>query len=800
MKFNTLIGPLVLTVGLVAIYYQFFFLGKIPIPGDLLVGAYYPWLDYNWGYSVGVPVKNPPITDVISQLYLWRTLAVDLIRSGNWPLWNPYSSSGTPLLANFQSAPFLPFNVLLLLPKYFGWGIYLFSQSVLAAFGMYLLLTKYKLERIPRIAGALVFCLSGLMSTYVEFAMAVFAAASLVWIFFAIEAFRQTRKMRYLVLLTAAFVWLYLSGHAQLGLYGTILFLVYLCQLIFKRVEVKRITILPLIFWILAIGITALQLFPTFDYISGSSIRGIESYSKLYNFGLTPWYEFIKIIAADFFGNPVTYNYWGFFYYHDVSLFLGTLTLPFLIPLIFKRFRNSIINFWGAVFVISLFLGFDNPLSHVIYSFPIPLLTNSSASRIFFLVSLSGAILLAFSIQRYILDKKFSSFVQRSNLLIFSGLLVLLTGLVIVTFPQNSVFLPGDSTVTNLKISFRNSVLPLILLGILIIFLKFISNRRIVVYIVVLLLFLDLGRYFLKHNPFVDSSLIYPRTPTIDFLQNQQDYFRLARADAEIIPPNTWIAYGLSSVEGYDPLSMERYSRLINRSNKGSFGNGVTRYIEVKEYPSKFLDALNVKYFLAVKRDEEGRVKGDFLNRKLDSSGFKKVFEDKNSVVLENPNAKDRAYFVNKVKWVASELELIHKIDARDFDPTQQAIVEGKGSDMTLPSTGKIDIIDYQPGSVTLKTETDGERFMVLADTFDKGWQLFENGHKKDLYLTNGALRGIVVKKGLNQYQLIYRPNSFDIGLKITIGSLVVFISIIFYNLSKAKISSFIYNVFKKKR
>ena len=149
---------------------------------------------------------------------------------------------------------------------------------------------------------------------------------------------------------------------------------------------------------------------------------------------------------------------------------------------------------------------------------------------------------------------------------------------------------------------------------------------------------------------------------------------------------------------------------------------------------------------------------------------------------------------------VASELELIHKIDARDFDPTQQAIVEGKGSDMTLPSTGKIDIIDYQPGSVTLKTETDGERFMVLADTFDKGWQLFENGHKKDLYLTNGALRGIVVKKGLNQYQLIYRPNSFDIGLKITIGSLVVFISIIFYNLSKAKISSFIYNVFKKKR
>jgi len=32
---------------------------KIPVPADLLLGAYYPWLDYDWGYPVSMPIKTP---------------------------------------------------------------------------------------------------------------------------------------------------------------------------------------------------------------------------------------------------------------------------------------------------------------------------------------------------------------------------------------------------------------------------------------------------------------------------------------------------------------------------------------------------------------------------------------------------------------------------------------------------------------------------------------------------------------------------------------------------------------------
>ena len=97
-------------------FYQTIFKGLIPFPGDMLVGAYYPWLDYKWGgFVTSVPVKNPEITDIFSQIYLWKNLFSNSIKSFNIPLWNQFSYSGYPLLANFQSGVFNPFNLFLLI-------------------------------------------------------------------------------------------------------------------------------------------------------------------------------------------------------------------------------------------------------------------------------------------------------------------------------------------------------------------------------------------------------------------------------------------------------------------------------------------------------------------------------------------------------------------------------------------------------------------------------------------------------------------------------------------------------------
>ena len=49
------------------------------------------------------------------QFYPWQHAAVEALRSGQLPLWNPLVGSGAPLAANLQTGAFYPLNFLYLI-------------------------------------------------------------------------------------------------------------------------------------------------------------------------------------------------------------------------------------------------------------------------------------------------------------------------------------------------------------------------------------------------------------------------------------------------------------------------------------------------------------------------------------------------------------------------------------------------------------------------------------------------------------------------------------------------------------
>src|SRR5437867_1000447 len=113
------------------IFKNFFFKNMLPIPGDLLLGAYYPWYDNKWGYPVHVPVKNPLPSDVISIIYPWREVGVSILKTGKLPLWDPTIMLGVPLLANFQSALLNPLNVLYFILSFpYAWSVQVVLQPI----------------------------------------------------------------------------------------------------------------------------------------------------------------------------------------------------------------------------------------------------------------------------------------------------------------------------------------------------------------------------------------------------------------------------------------------------------------------------------------------------------------------------------------------------------------------------------------------------------------------------------------------------------------------------------------------
>src|SRR5258706_8310785 len=85
----------------------YFLKSLVPFPSKYLVTFFPPW-----SASYGMPLKNNAMPDVITQIYPWKKLTIDTWKLGQIPLWNPYSFSGTPHEANYQSAVFSPLNML----------------------------------------------------------------------------------------------------------------------------------------------------------------------------------------------------------------------------------------------------------------------------------------------------------------------------------------------------------------------------------------------------------------------------------------------------------------------------------------------------------------------------------------------------------------------------------------------------------------------------------------------------------------------------------------------------------------
>lgn len=787
-------APSILVLIISAIYYKFFIFGKVPFPGDLLVASYSPWFDY---YKI--PIQNPLISDIFSLLFIWKYLAIDQLNNLQWPLWNPYSFTGTPLLANYQSSVLYPLNFLLLLPKYFGWGLFIFSQTLFAALGMYLLLSLWLPSKLARLAGSLIFALGGLMTTWVEFGTAVYGIAYLPISLFLIESYANTHKVRYPLLLVLTLTLTILSGNPQVTIYSfAIVPLFAIIRLWNGGILRSLINILPILLAVtLSLALSASQLLPSFELVQ-KSIRETENYTEQSNFGLLPTKDFLKFFVADFFGNPVTRNYWGFLNYFETSGFVGSLTLTVIIfSAIFLR-KTRIIYFFFLLLVVSIILCFNNPLSYFIYSFKIPFLTQSYASRMLFVTTFAISILSAFALNQIKLrSEKYDNFLRCViwSWAIFVGILLgtwqvhkIIKEILLLPhteFYANIYLKDPEYQLSNFVVAIRNSLIPVIeisiflLLYIIVIKINFLPIKKYRLSIICIALFViltfDLSRYFLKFNPFIPEEFIFPQTPAIEFLLKQPGYFRVGREHAEVLPPNTWAAYKLQSIEGYDVLHFREFGKFINHTNGGNLlSGGTSRYAELTNYKSPFIDIANVKYFIGVTRDENNNIPGGLINPLFKQAGYSIMFKDKSAVILENLHALDRAYLAPSfMVGSASQIENMI-ISDKSFDPRNIVALSVDLGASNATGQGDVRILNYTPNEVTIQTKTNQDEILVLSDQFDDGWKATVDGKDTAISRANLIFRAVKVPAGSHEVVFRYWPKSFDIGLKISLVSLLI--------------------------
>ncbi len=145
--------------------------------------------------------------------------------------------------------------------------------------------------------------------------------------------------------------------------------------------------------------------------------------------------------------------------------------------------------------------------------------------------------------------------------------------------------------------------------------------------------------------------------------------------------------------------------------------------------------------------------------------------------LFENQKCLPRAWFVRHLT-AAPEREVLQAIrtgrmkNGEAFDPAETALFarEDYGNrDIALPPIGDtagatVRITSYQPQRIELQTSNQQPGFLVLSETYYRGWEAWIDGRRAPVERVNYALRGLAVPAGEHRIEFVFRSPSFRNG------------------------------------
>lgn len=716
----------------------YFLKGLVPYSSTYQVNFFPPWSHYEKFHG---PVKNNAMPDVHTQIYPWKKLTIDTYKNGEIPLWNPYSFSGNPHLANFQTAVLSPFNMLFFIFSFIdAWSILILLQPLLAGVFMYLLLMEYRLRKEAGFLGAVAFMFCGFIVVWMAYGTLSYAILYLPLSLFFIERFLYAGEKIYLPLFSLTIPLTLYSGHFQTSLYLLLFVSAYLLWTIFREKKLKE-TILVLLFFVLGIVISLPQLLPTIEFYQ-HSVRS-EAYITG---GGVPIHYLITMLAPDFFGNPVTRNDW-FGFYAEWASFVGIIPLFFaLLAVIFRK--NKHVFFFTLSTLVVLLLSVDSPVQMLLGSLKIPVISTSNPTRIIVLYSFAISVLAGFGLHSF-LEKE-----HKKTNIVFP---VFILGIVLLT--TWAVLLVGNPfSLEKIAIAKRNLLLPsglfaavfLISIG-----RKFVSPRAFsgVVMVLLFLAAFDSLRFAQKWIPFESKALVYLDVPVITAIKNHIGYGRMFGN----FGGETAVYYGISSIEGYDPLYIGRYGEFLRASEDGSLHEAersVAKISRTGKNTDKIIDLLGVNTVFHPRADTNQSWAYPVWKN---DNRFKLLYQDDKFELYRNTEALERVEVFYDFVIETDKQKILKTIFSDSFDTRKTLVLEVDPKVKQIESaTGSATIVSYSPTRVVIEVESSDEGLVFLSDNYYPGWKATVGDAEGMIYRANYSFRAVKVPAGKSTIEFTY--------------------------------------------
>ena len=750
------------------LFKPYFLKGLIPVPGDILIGHYYPWKDQVWdGRIAGYPIKNFILFDGVRQTLPWRLLAIEQIKKGQFPFWNPYNLLGTPLLGNLQAAALYPLNFLLFIfPILDGWTIYIFLQPFLGGLFGYFFGQSLKLSKRASLLTGVAWGFSLIMMNHLEFGIDGHTVLWLPLALGAVNRFLETNAKRWGGLLALAVLMTLLGGYPPPAIYNMIILLGYV---VLKTRPFFSKKLLGLIFWIIvAFGLSSPQILPSLE-LSTKTVRGQTQFGVLSNEPyFYPWENLSMIVAPDIFGHPSTNNFFSRIYYSD-NPSVGIVALIFVLysVLRIKKFETKYWWFWT---IVPMLFMIKTPLGEALRNVKISFFSLVTPMRMIWVVSFSLSVLAGIGFDWFLLTviKKR----ERKFLLTIYPIVIIYECLFCVTF---YILLVSEGP--HQLISLRNLLLPFLFLSagsaLILSILFFPRTAGLCSFLVIVFSAGELLRQGIKYNPFIKKNLVYPAVEIFADLKEERALARIVVTHPELIPVNANIPYKLRMLDSYASIYDSRAGELIRLANE-KFPlreiEGYPRIVFQTRYQSPLIDLFGVKYVFSL--DD------------IRSKQFVLVSQIGKTKLYRNNNAFPPAFLATAYDVEKGDLAVANRL--LTIDKEKEVVLEKEPKlkiGIGTPSDEqRVVVKNYQENTLELETYSSKNSLLVLTESYDPGWEATIDGVKTEVLRADYNFRSVALPSGSHQVIFQYRPRSFFLGLKL----FVIFVFLIFVEILKS--------------
>jgi len=706
-----------------------------------------------------------------------RLNVIQLLKEGNFALWTDSHGQGQPFLANMKTAAFYPTTWLyLFLPFFVAFKIHYLIHPIIGWIGMYLLGKSYCFSQKASFLASSLFFFSGMYLSSFEFYNHI---AAIAWMMWALFLARLDRPLKSLTFFFNILVWvlLILAGAPEFIIIAGLLVLAqaFITKESFKG-YVTRLAVAGLLAGLICAG----QLLPSFEMLkqterSPQAVLWPLELIQLNNL------TFHGILGDDrqpgynlFWGGHL-FNTWYPLYY---SLYIGFGALLLSLVSLF-RLKDRRIKLWLIVGVLFFLMSCGKYSPFFFIYQHIPVLSSIRFPVKFFIGSIFCLSLMAGYGLDWLRENNLPSAFKKvlATFLILSLLgYMAFKGKIISVLSQLFVMEnPG------LKQALYGSILyGLIILAFYAVYFivldKFNRGRASFIAILIAICLIDPVYHNRYVNPTVDESFFQPpsilgdikppvglyRGETLPFVLGIEETpkLRIMSFYRQTLYPYSGLPYGVRYI--FNPGFMATYPYKQEELTKSIKSLKVEDQLKILKY-------LGCQYYIGNKP-----LFSLEASKKIEAEGFTQYLEK----IADGPARPTVVYDFVGAETDQQRLDIFI---GPEFDPQRTAIIgksmrisEKLGGELkeSTANNSSLKVLEEKAGYGRYKINLPIAGLAIFPGNWAKGWKAWIDGKRVDVFEANLFSKGVVVPPGEHLVMLRYWPDSFVLGLIISLFSL----------------------------